>query len=114
MPEESTELDLAKPRPKKPTDRKPKADTGFTFKAGGKTYRLPAVTEEAAASVPFGITRAAVMQPDDEATQMRLGFAMLDAVKPSPASLAALDSLPTNKAVEIFSEWLGESGGSSE
>ena len=111
---EDTEIDLTKPRPRKPQDRKPKADAPFSFTAGGKKHTLPRPTEDQAASIPFGITRAAVMSPDDEMAQMRLGFAMLDVVDAKPEALAALDSLPTSEAVEIFGEWMGESSGSSD
>lgn len=100
--------------PTTPQDRKPKADAPFTFEVDGKKHTLPDVSEEAAASIPGGITYDAVMSPDDSMAQLRLGFATLEATSPKPESLAALKSLPTPKMLEVIGEWLGGSSGSSD
>lgn len=112
--DESTEIDLTKPRPRKPQDRKPKADAAFTFKVGGKTYRLPEATEEAALSVPGNISMDAVMYPGDEAKQAALGFHLLAASNPDPKAMAALRSLPTGEMIQVVGDWMGGSSGSSD
>lgn len=98
---------------KQPQDHQPKADTkpedGFTFEANGKTYSLPVVGEDAAGKVPFKYTRQLVMNPDDNIAQMAQTFALLDAVGADPEAIAALESLPTEEAVEITGGWVGES-----
>lgn len=99
-----------------PQDRKPKAKEAagsHTFTVAGKTYTLPPVTEEAATSVPGEITHAAIMAPNDGATQARLAFATLDACKPSEKAKAALLSLPTGEMMEVLMTWMGEPSGSS-
>lgn len=101
------------PEAKTPQDRKAKA-TPFKFTVDGKSYTLPNVDEEVAQKVPGGITMDAVMKPDDAMAQMRLGFATLEATNPTPAAMAALRSLPTERMLEVFGRWLGESSGSSE
>lgn len=98
---------------KTPQDRKPK-DGGHKFTAKGKTYTLPAVDEGAASSIPGEVTYAAIMEPDNDMAQMRLAFATLEAVKPSPAAMAALKSLPTKDMLTVVGEWMGESSGSSD
>jgi hypothetical protein len=99
---------------KTPQDRKPKDDGSHRFTVGGKTYRLPAIAEDAAETIPGEITYNAVMQPDNEMAQMRLALASLEAVKPSAAAMAALKSLPTTKMLTIVVEWMGGSTGSSD
>jgi len=103
--------------PKQPQDHQqktntkpePKPDGGFTFEANGKTYSLPVVGEDAAGKVPFKYTRQLVMNPDDNIAQMAQTFALLDAVGADPEAIAALESLPTEEAVEITGGWVGES-----
>lgn len=96
---------------KTPADHKAKGDP-FTFAAAGKTYTLPSATEHAD-QVPGGITMDAILRPDDEMAQIRLGFAMLEAAKPTPKAMEALRSLPTKDMLEVFGRWMGESSGSS-
>lgn len=94
-----------------PQDRKPKAG-GHKFTVQGKTYTLPAISEESASAIPGEITYAAIMRPEDEMAQMRLGLATLEAAKPSEAALTALKSLPTGEMLEVIGAWMGESSGS--
>ena len=101
------------PEAKTPQDRKTKA-APFKFTVDGKSYTLPAVDEEVAQKIPGGVTMDAVMRPDDAMAQMRLGFCTLEACSPSPAAMAALRSLPTERMLEVFGRWMGESSGSSE
>jgi len=98
--------------PKQPQDHKP-SDGRTKFAQGGKTYYLPPVSEDASENVPFGITRAAIMRPDDAAAQARLGFAIIDAMDIPQETVDALDRLPTSEALELFGRWMGESSGSS-
>jgi hypothetical protein len=100
--------------PATPQDHKPKADAPFTFRADGKTYKLPKVSEEAAMSVPGDVTYDVVMKPGDEMAQMRLAFATLEACKPSAEALTALKSLPTQRMLEVVGEWMGGPSGSSD
>ena len=97
-----------------PQDRKPKSDGSHKFTVKGKTYTLPAVTEDAASAIPGDVTYNAVMRPEDEFAQMRLALATLEAAKPSPAALAALKSLPTSEMLEVVGKWMGGSSGSSD
>lgn len=101
------------PETKTPQDRKSKAGP-FKFTVDGKSYSLPAVDEEVAQKIPGGITMDAIMKPDDAFAQMRLGFATLEATGPTPAAMEALRSLPTERMLEVFGRWMGESSGSSE
>jgi hypothetical protein len=98
---------------KTPQDRKAK-DEGYSFTVAGKKYRLPPVSEEAASSIPGGVTMDAVLNPDDNTAQLRLALATLEAVKPTPAAMKALRSLGTTEMLTVVGEWMGESGGSSE
>lgn len=99
---------------KTPQDRKAQADGSHKFTVAGKTYTLPPISEKTAETIPGEITYNAVMEPENNMAQMRLGFATLEAVKPSPAALKALKSLPTSKMLEVFGEWMGGSSGSSD
>lgn len=98
---------------KTPADHKAK-NAGHKFTVGGKTYTLPFVNEDAASNIPGKITYAAVMTPDDDMAQMRLALATLEAAKPTPAALDALQSLPTKEMLEVVGAWMGESSGSSD
>ncbi|NUR79984.1 MAG: hypothetical protein HOQ21_06010 [Dermatophilaceae bacterium] len=98
---------------KTPQDRKAK-DGGHRFTVGGKTYTLPAISEDAAAQIPGGYMYDAAMKPDDDMAQLRLAFATLEAAKPSPAALTALKSLPAPQMLEVIGAWMGESSGSSD
>jgi hypothetical protein len=100
--------------PATPQDHKPKADAPFTFKVGGKSYKLPKVSESEAMTIPGEITYDAIMQPDSEMAQMRLAFATLEACKPTPAAMSALKSLPTDKMLETLGDWMGGLSASSD
>lgn len=99
--------------PTQPQDHKAKAEP-FKFTVEGKSYTLPPIGEEAATSVPGGVTQDAVMYPDDNTVQMRLAYFMLEATKPKPEALEALRSLPTSEMLEVMAKWMGESSGSSD
>lgn len=99
---------------KTPADRKPKADGAHRFTVKGKTYTLPPLSEDGATSIPGEITYNAIMEPDNDFAQMRLGFASLEAAKPSAAAMKALKSLPTSEMLRVIGEWMGESSGSSD
>lgn len=98
---------------KTPQDRQPKGDRGTPFTVAGKTYYIPQPSEDATLSVPGRVTRAVVMNPDDQQAQLALAFHMLDTVKLTPAARVALDSLSTRDMLEVVGRWLGESSGSS-
>lgn len=98
---------------KTPQDRKP-ADGSHKFTVKGKSYTLPKIGEDSAASIPGEITYSAVMGPDDVMAQMRLAFATLEAVKPSEAAMTALKSLSTTEMLEVVGAWMGGSSGSSD
>lgn len=98
---------------KTPQDRQT-TDGSFTFTADGKTYRLPKVKEDAALKVPGEYTYAAIMDPDNEMYQLRLGLATLEANNPPAAALRALKSLNTKEMLEVIGRYLGESSGSSD
>lgn len=97
---------------KAPQDHKAKGDE-FTFTVGSKAYKLPALSETAADSIPGDVTYAAVMEPDNNMAQLRLAFASLEAAKPTAAAMTALKSLPTTQMLEVVGEWMGKAGGSS-
>lgn len=97
-----------------PQDRKQKAATGHKFTVDGKSYTLPFPTESAVESVPGEITHASVMDPNDDAAQLRLAFATLEASKPSDAARKALLSLSTGQMLSVLGDWMGESSGSSD
>lgn len=108
--------------PKQPQDHKPKAEKDvYTFRHDGKTYRLPP-GETAAAKIPGRLIRDAAL--DGEEGQLRLSFAMLEAVDADPGALDALYSMPAPQMMEHVQAWmqfkpseedasLGESSGSS-
>lgn len=99
---------------KAPQDHKAKADEAFAFTVGTKTYKLPALSENAADNIPGEITYDAVMEPDNDAAQLRLAFASLEAAKPTEAAMKALKTLPTTQMLTVVGEWMGKAGGSSE
>lgn len=98
---------------KQPTDHATK-DGSYKFTVAGKSYRLPRVDEKAALAIPGDVSFQAVMNPDDEAAQLRLAFATLIACKPSDAAMSALRSLSTGEMLEHVNAWMGESRGSSD
>lgn len=95
-----------------PQDHKKKGD-GYQFVAAGKTYTLPALSEEAAESLPGEVTYAAIMRPDDDMAQLRLALATLEAAKPTDAAMKALRSLSTKEMLEVVAAWMGKAGSSS-
>lgn len=78
-----------------------------------KTFVLPQVTEDAAMAIPGEYSYEAVMNPDNDAYQLRLGLATLEACDPGAEALAALKSLPTGQMLRVVGEWMGESSRSS-
>lgn len=98
---------------KTPTDRKAK-DEGFTFTVKGKKYHLPAITEAVAMSVPAGVAEDAIVEPDNDMAQARLGLCTLRAAKPDPEAYAALRAMTTQDMLEVVGAWMGGASGSSE
>jgi hypothetical protein len=98
----------------KKTAAAPTKDAGFKFTVKGKSYSLPPVSGDAADNIPGEVSWDAVMHPEDEFAQLRLAFATLEAVKPSPAALAALKSMSTADMLGVVGDWMGESSGSSD
>jgi hypothetical protein len=97
-----------------PQDHKAPADGSYSFTVDGKTYKLPAVDEKAAADIPGEISYDAIMSPESQTAQIRLAFATLNACNPDPKVLAALKSLSTKDMLEHLGAWMGEAGGSSD
>ena len=117
--------------PATPADRKPKTPSGFTFdavvrdddgKPRTKTFALPP-GETAVPKIPGKFLRDAYMDGDEG--QMRLGFAMLEAVDADQGALDALYAMPAPEMLEVIQAWmtfkpseedasLGESSGSSD
>lgn len=100
--------------PKQPQDHKPAKDAGYSFTVKGRRYTLPPMTEEQAMEVPGEVTVGAVMNPDDDIAQLRLGFANLEASGATDAAKKALRSLKTGEMLEHLGAWLGGSSGSSD
>ena len=99
---------------KQPTDHKAKA-TPFVFKdAEGVEHKLPPASE-GAETVPGQLTRDAIMSPDDEMAQLRLGFALLDASGADPAAIAAVYAKNTTAMIELLGKWMeyGDSDGAT-
>jgi hypothetical protein len=106
---------------KTPQDRKT-ADDLYRFTVQGKSFTLPS-PESAAPKVGGGVTMDAILAPDDEMAQLRLGLAMLNASGADPEALAALRSMPAEEMLTTVGEWMehkpkgqasvGESSGSS-
>ena len=91
---------------KRPTDRKPKADKKpelYEFTWQDQTYQLPLATT-GVDKVSGRAFRDAVM--DGEEGQLRLGFAMLEAVEADPGALDALYSMPAPDMLERIGEWM--------
>ena len=107
---------------KTPQDRKT-ADDLYRFTVKGKSYTLPSA-EAAAPKVDGGVSMDAILNPDDDMAQLRLGLAMLNASGVEPEALAALRSLPTDEMLTAVGEWMahkpkgqasaGESSSSSD
>lgn len=89
---------------KRPTDhQRPKADELYTFTYQDATYTLPMATD-GVAKVSGRQFRDAVM--GGEEGQLRLGFAMLEAVDADPAALDALYDMPAPQMLEHISGWM--------
>lgn len=94
--------------PKKPQDRKPKATKepqGFTFEHDGKTYTLPDASAYAIA-VPGWVSADAILEPDNEIAQLRLGLAMLNAIDGHDDAKAALRAMTSGEMFGILGDWM--------
>jgi len=105
--------------PREPQDHKPsKAAQAardrtamFSFTAGGVEYALPS-PEQSAGKVSGRFVRDAVMGTD-EAAQVRLAFATLEASDPDEGALDALYELPAQEMLTIVTEWFEASQGAN-
>ena len=97
------------PAPKQPQDRKKKAteatEPEFTFDHDGKTYALP-TADKYAGNVPGGITADALLEPDNEVVQLRLGLAMLNAVEGHDEARAVMRSMSSQDMFTVLGEWM--------
>lgn len=99
---------------KQPQDRKTKP-TPFTFNGpDGKTHRLP-FASEGAGKVSGRFTRDALLAQDDDAAQVRLGFALLEAFEIDDDTLSAIYDRPANETIQILGDWMqhGDGAGAS-
>lgn len=85
---------------------------GFTFTHGDETHSLPPASE-AAARVPGKFMQDAIMETDD-AAEVRLRIAMLNASGATPEALDALREMPASEMMDIVLRWMGESRASSD
>ena len=107
---------------KTPQDHKSPSDL-FTFTVKGKSFTLPSA-EDSAGKVDGGISMDAILDPDDDMAQLRLGLAMLKASGADADAMTALRSLPTEEMLQTVGGWMnhkpmgqasaGESSGSSD
>lgn len=86
--------------PKKPQDRKPKAeseveDAGFTFEFEGKSYTLKPAKE----TFNRGFYRK--IRKESEVDQM---FSIVEALAKDEATLDAFDAIPDDDFKEVFAE----------
>ena len=88
---------------KVPQDHKTKQPDVFTFTHDGKIYTLPP-GETAAEKMPGRFLRDAAM--DGEEGQMRLAFAMLEAVVADGETLDALYAKPSTEMLEVIGDWM--------
>lgn len=106
---------------KQPADRKSKV-TKFSFEAPVlvkdaegkpktvvKKFTLP-LASEGASEVPGKFTRDAVMGEDD-AAEIRLGFALLEASGANQDAIDALYSLPSERMLKTLGEWMKHGDG---
>lgn len=89
---------------KQPQDRKPKVKKYSFTGADGEERTLP-FASEGASKVPGRITRDAIMGADD-AAEIRLGFALLEACGAPKETEDALYDLPTDEMIRILGEWM--------
>lgn len=113
-------MTATKPR-KQPQDRKPKAKP-YTFdvvervKVNGrltnktKTYTLP-FASKGAKTLPGKFTRDAIMSPDDESVQLRLGIALLEETGVDQETLDVLYAKPGEEMITILAEWMQHGDG---
>jgi len=117
--------------PKEPADHKPKKDGQFTFtttevvdgKKKVKTHTLQNAGP-LALKVPGGVSMDAILEPENETAQLRLGLAMLMVTDVPKDTMAALRSMPSDEMMTILLRWLNhgqvdnvslpESSGSSD
>jgi hypothetical protein len=94
---------------KQPQDHKSKV-AKFSFKdADGVEHSLP-LASEGAANIPGKLTRDAVMSEDD-AAELRLGFALLEACGADQSDIDAVYSLSTEKMLETLGAWMTHGDG---
>lgn len=109
------------PDPKQPEDHKPaKSAAPFKFKAGGKSYSLPAVAQ-GQKHLSGRDLRDATLGGD--IGQLGYMFKTLEASGATDAAIAAIYDMPQDEALEVLQAWgehgdgdgasLGESSGSS-
>lgn len=91
---------------------KKKPEGEFTFTYDGEEHALPSAAA-AAAKVPGKFMQDAIMETDD-AAEMRLRIAMLNASGASPAALDALREMPASDMMDVVLRWMGESRASSD
>lgn len=84
--------------------------TPFQFEHDGTIYELPVADGEAAGQLAGQMVRDAVMNPDDEAAQLRLAIATVEASVNNPTTLKALYSKPWGEVGAILSRWMQASG----
>lgn len=95
---------------KQPEDHKPKPKK-FTFTGDdGKKHTLP-FASEGAENIPGKLTRDAIMDPDDDAAQLRLGFAMLEACGAPQEAIDAVYAKPTTGMLEVLGAWMEHGDG---
>ena len=103
MPDKKAPTKKAAAR-KQPQDRKPKAsEVRYSFEWNGKMHHLPPA-ETGVDKVSGKVFRDSVM--DGEAGQLRLGFAMLEAVDADSSALDALYDMPAPTMLDHIAAWM--------
>lgn len=95
---------------KKPEDHKPKAKKFSFTNENGKRFTLP-LASAGAEKIPGRVTRDAVMNPDDEAAQLRLGFAMLEESGASQEAVDAVYEKSTPAMLDLLGAWMQHGDG---
>lgn len=93
---------MAATKPRQPQDRKPKAQSGFTFDHDGTTYTLPAPSE-ALTRIPGRALRDAFM--DGMQGELRLAFHCVESVGADPDAIDALYAKPAPEMTDIILSW---------
>lgn len=94
---------------KQPQDRKQKV-TKFSFTAADGTEHTLPLASDGASKVPGKFTRDAVMDGDD-AAELRLSFALLEACGADQKVIDALYSLPNKQMLETLGDWMTHGDG---